>query len=70
MLGKTATEKLQLLRDATAMMLYLGLKIRAKIAATEYRGYSNGCDDGAQRHAERGIRRMLSGVTQMLATVY
>jgi hypothetical protein len=43
----------------------------AKRTATwEYRDYSSGCDDGAHRHSERGIHRLLSGLAETLATVY
>jgi hypothetical protein len=66
--GKPATETLQILRDATAIKFYLGLKKKAK--RTEYRGYSNGCDDGAHRRAEAGIHQLISGLAETLTTVY
>jgi hypothetical protein len=46
-------------------------KKKAKRTATwEYRDYSSGCDDGAHRYSERGIHQLLSGLAEMLATVY
>jgi hypothetical protein len=30
----------------------------------------SGCDDGTHRHSERGIHQLLSGLAEMLATVY
>jgi hypothetical protein len=70
-LRKTATETLQLLRDAYGDEALSQLKKKAKRTVTwEYRGNSCGCDDGAHRHSKRGIHQLLSGLTETLATVY
>jgi hypothetical protein len=69
-LGKTATETLQLLRDAYGDEALFRAEKKAKRTVTEYRGYSSGCDDGAYRPAERGIHQLLSGLAERLATVY
>jgi hypothetical protein len=66
-LGKTATETLQLVRDAYGDE---ALKKAKRAATREYRGYSSSCDDGAHSHSERGIHQLLSGFAETLATVY
>jgi hypothetical protein len=69
-LGKTATETLQLLRDAYGDEALKSLKKAKRMATREYQGHSSGCDDGAHRHSERGIHLLLPGLAETLATVY
>jgi hypothetical protein len=70
-LRKTATETLQLLRDSYGDEAFSQAEKKTKRTETgEYRGYSIGCDDGAHRHTERSIHRLLSGLAETLATVY
>jgi hypothetical protein len=69
-LGKTATSPVLPWSLSVRFFSVFTTEKKAKRTATwEYRGSSNGCDDGAHRHSERGIHQLLSGLTETLETV-
>jgi hypothetical protein len=68
-LGKTATEKLQLLPGAYGDEDLSQNEKRAIRAASECQGYSSGCDIRTHKHVETGIHEPLSRLAETLDKV-